>query len=90
MPRPVALRPRRDRRWPHLDVGGMRVELRYDVQRADCMRCGVRAPSLCVMPVRARSAFDAFLAGTAQLEATTVYAFERRRRNSRRSARPHV
>jgi transposase len=33
---------RRGRRWRHLDLGGMRVELRYDVRRADCVRCGVR------------------------------------------------
>jgi transposase len=33
---------RRGRRWRHLDFGGMRVELRYDLRRADCARCGVR------------------------------------------------
>lgn len=33
---------RHGRRWRHLDLGGMRVELRYDVRRADCVRCGVR------------------------------------------------
>lgn len=33
---------RRGRRWRHLDLGGMRVELRYDVRRVDCVRCGVR------------------------------------------------
>jgi len=33
---------RRGRRWRHLDLGGMRVELRYDVRRVDCRRCGVR------------------------------------------------
>lgn len=30
------------RRWRHLDLGGMRVELRYDLRRVDCSRCGVR------------------------------------------------
>ena len=33
---------RRGRRWRHLDLGGMRVELRYDSRRVDCSRCGVR------------------------------------------------
>jgi len=33
---------RRDgRRWRHLDAGAMRVELRYDLRRVDCPRCGV-------------------------------------------------
>lgn len=30
------------RRWRHLDLGGMRVELRYDLRRVDCPRCGIR------------------------------------------------
>jgi transposase len=30
------------RRWRHLELGGMRVELRYDLRRVDCARCGVR------------------------------------------------
>lgn len=33
---------RTGRRWRHLDLAGMRVELRYDVRRVDCARCGVR------------------------------------------------
>jgi transposase len=33
---------RRGRLWRHLDLGGMRVELRYDLRRVDCARCGVR------------------------------------------------
>lgn len=33
---------RRDRTWRHLDVGGMKVLLRYDLRRVDCPRCGVR------------------------------------------------
>jgi transposase len=32
---------RRDRRWRHLDLGGMHVELSYDLRRVDCARCGV-------------------------------------------------
>jgi len=32
---------RSDRRWRHLDMGGMRVELSYDLRRVDCARCGV-------------------------------------------------
>lgn len=32
---------RPDRRWRHLDLGGMRVELSYDLRRVDCGRCGV-------------------------------------------------
>jgi transposase len=30
------------RRWRHLELGGMQVELRYDLRRVDCARCGVR------------------------------------------------
>jgi transposase len=33
---------RRGRLWRHLDLGGMHVELRYDLRRVDCGRCGVR------------------------------------------------
>lgn len=33
---------RRGRLWRHLDLGGMRVQLRYDVRRVHCSRCGVR------------------------------------------------
>src|SRR5688500_6874202 len=33
---------RRGRRWRHLDFGGMKLELRYDLRRVDCARCGVR------------------------------------------------
>jgi transposase len=33
---------RAGRRWRHLELGGMRVELRYDLRRVDCPRCGVR------------------------------------------------
>jgi len=33
---------RRGRQWRHLDLGGMRVVLRYDLRRLDCTRCGVR------------------------------------------------
>lgn len=33
---------RSGRLWRHLDLGGMRVHLRYDLRRADCPRCGVR------------------------------------------------
>ena len=32
----------RDRRWRHLDLGGMRLSLRYDMRRVSCDRCGVR------------------------------------------------
>lgn len=32
---------RRERRWRHLDAGAMRVELRYELKRVDCPRCGV-------------------------------------------------
>ena len=32
---------RADRRWRHLDLGGMCVELSYDLRRVDCARCGV-------------------------------------------------
>jgi transposase len=32
---------RRERRWRHLDVCGMAVELEYAIWRVDCPRCGV-------------------------------------------------
>lgn len=32
----------RERRWRHLDLGGMRCELRYSLRRAECARCGVK------------------------------------------------
>jgi transposase len=31
----------RERTWRHLDMGGLRVELRYRLRRVDCPRCGV-------------------------------------------------
>lgn len=31
----------RPRKWRHLDMGGFKVELRYDLRRVDCRRCGV-------------------------------------------------
>lgn len=33
----------RGREWRHVDFGGMKVALRYDLRRVDCPRCGVRA-----------------------------------------------
>jgi transposase len=32
---------RKPRLWRHLDLGGMRTELRYGLRRVDCRRCGV-------------------------------------------------
>jgi transposase len=32
---------REPRLWRHLDVGGMKAELRYGLRRVDCSRCGV-------------------------------------------------
>lgn len=32
---------RRPRLWRHMDLGGMRLMLRYDVRRVSCRRCGV-------------------------------------------------
>lgn len=31
----------RERSWRHLDLAGMRLELRYQLRRVDCPRCGV-------------------------------------------------
>jgi transposase len=31
----------RERRWRHLDLGGMKTELRYAIRRVDCPGCGV-------------------------------------------------
>jgi transposase len=36
----------RDRRWRHLDLAGMLVQLRYDTRRVDCPRCGVKVEQL--------------------------------------------
>jgi transposase len=36
----------RDRRWRHLDLAGMLVQLRYDTRRVDCPRCGVKVELL--------------------------------------------
>lgn len=32
---------RRPRLWRHLDLGGMELQLRYDLRRVDCRHCGV-------------------------------------------------
>ena len=32
---------RRERRWRHLDLAGMRMDLRYALRRVDCRRCGI-------------------------------------------------
>lgn len=32
---------KRERYWRHLDLGGMKTELRYAIRRVDCPRCGV-------------------------------------------------
>src|SRR5690606_602504 len=32
---------RRSRRWRHLDLGGIKVELRYEQRRVSCRSCGV-------------------------------------------------
>jgi len=31
---------RRERRWRHLDIAGMKVQLRYKIRRAQCDSCG--------------------------------------------------
>jgi transposase len=31
----------RERTWRHVDLGGIRVELRYEIRRVDCLECGV-------------------------------------------------
>lgn len=31
----------RERRWRHVDLAGLRVELRYSIRRVDCRTCGV-------------------------------------------------
>jgi transposase len=31
----------RERLWRHLDLGGMKMELRYEIRRVECPRCGV-------------------------------------------------
>ncbi len=30
------------RRWRHLDLSGMTLQLRYDTRRVECPRCGVK------------------------------------------------
>jgi transposase len=36
----------RGRRWRHLDAAGMKLYLRYDTRRVDCVRCGVTVEHL--------------------------------------------
>lgn len=36
----------RARLWRHLDLGGMRCELRYSLRRAECSRCGVKVEEI--------------------------------------------
>lgn len=36
----------KDRRWRHLDAAGMKLYLRYDTRRVDCVRCGVTVEHL--------------------------------------------
>ncbi len=31
----------RERTWRHVDLGGILVELRYEIRRVDCLECGV-------------------------------------------------
>ncbi|MCB9716459.1 MAG: transposase family protein [Myxococcales bacterium] len=33
---------RRQRRWRHLDLAGIKLELRYVIRRVRCPRCGVK------------------------------------------------
>lgn len=33
---------RRERRWRHLDLGGLKVQLRYEIRRVRCGCCGVK------------------------------------------------
>jgi transposase len=35
------VRDRRERRWRHLDLWGMKTDLRYAIRRVECPRCGV-------------------------------------------------
>lgn len=37
---------RRERRWRHLDVGGIKVQLRYEIRRVECDSCGVVVESV--------------------------------------------
>jgi transposase len=36
----------RERLWRHLDLGGIRCELRYAIRRVSCSRCGVKVESV--------------------------------------------
>lgn len=37
---------RRERLWRHLDLGGMKCELRYSIRRVDCKRCGIKTEAV--------------------------------------------
>jgi transposase len=37
---------KRERRWRHLDLGGMKCELRYSLRRLECERCGVKVEAV--------------------------------------------
>ena len=57
---------RRERLWRHLDLGGMKTELRYAIRRVDCPRCGVTT-ELVPWARHASSFTDAFEQTTAFL-----------------------
>lgn len=37
---------KRERMWRHLDLGGMKCELRYSLRRLECDRCGVKVEAI--------------------------------------------
>lgn len=37
---------KRERTWRHLDLGGMKCELRYSLRRLECERCGVKVEAV--------------------------------------------
>ena len=60
---------RRERTWRHLDLAGMRLDLRYPIRRVDCGRCGVTTE---LVPwAEADSRF------TTEFEAATAYLAQR-------------
>ena len=44
--RQAAAYDKRERRWRHLDLGGMKCELRYAIRRLKCARCGIKVEAV--------------------------------------------
>ena len=44
---------RRCRKWRHLDLGGIKTFLRYELRRVECRRCGIKVGPASVLSFQA-------------------------------------